>query len=346
MEGYPPLKEITVEITQQCFQNCVHCSSSACKNSQQSLWKDEIIELANDFNDLGGEKINVSGGEPFLHEDLFDLISFFKSRNLEVNLFTCGKIEKNDDSENIMDEVIRKLKKTKINKIVFSLHGANAETHDAIAQIRNSFSQAIKFIEKLIDSNFDIGIHYVPMNPNFEELEDLIDYAVNLKVKEVSILRFVPQGRGETYRDELLLNKEQVAELIELLTESEKREDIYVKIGSHLDFTFLIDGKEPKDCTAGKSKCLIEANGVVIPCAAFKGMEGYVAGNIREKSLNNIWMNSKVFEIFRTFDPVLLKGACSTCEHLSSCKGRCPAQRIYDGDFLLGPDSYCPKEFF
>ena len=348
MTNYPPLEEINVEIIERCFQNCIHCSSSACRDSQQFLEKDEIIELTNDFVDyFGGKNIEISGGEPFLHEDLFDLISFFKMKNLKVHLFTCGKIEENNNSEDSIDELVRKLKETGIDNIIFSLHGANAETHDAITRTKNSFSQSIKFINKLIDNNFNVGIHYVPMSPNFEEFEDLIDDAVELGIKEIGVLRFVPQGRGEKYNEFLKLTKEESAELIELLAKSKKRKDIKVRIGSHLDFTFLLDGKSPKDCTAGKSKCLIEPNGDVIPCAVFKGRKDYVAGNIRENSLKEIWINSEVFETFRRFDPKSLKGACSTCKYLLQCKGRCPAQRLYDtGDLYQGPDSYCPKEFF
>jgi radical SAM protein with 4Fe4S-binding SPASM domain len=347
MHDFPALEDITVEITQTCHQKCVHCSSGASEDSPLSLRKDEIITLIGDFIGLGGKRIAISGGEPFLHQDILNLVSYLDGTSLEVDLYTCGMIDQNDALDTKLDEIVEFLRTKRINQIVFSLQGATAETHDSITGKKGSFSQAIKFIGKLVSARCHVAVHYVPMTPNFEEFEDLIDYAAKLGVEEISVLRFVPQGRGQTNREWLMLKKEESARLIELLAASKKRNDISVRIGSHLDFTFLLDDSNPKACTAGKSKCLVEPNGDVIPCAVFKGMNSFIAGNIREKSLTEIWGDSRVFGQFRTFDPKSLKGLCSVCEQLSKCQGRCPAQRMYDtGDFYQGPDSYCPKEFF
>jgi len=350
MTAFYPLQEITVEITQQCLQKCVHCSSVATSESQQALTKDEIIRIAQDFAHLGGKTMEISGGEPLLYDEVFDIIPIIKSLGLKVNIFTCGEITKSDDFESIMKEKVKAIKHQKVDKIVFSIHGANAQTHDDIARTKSSFSHAVRFIRELTNERLHIGIHFVPMSPNFEEFKDLVEFAARLGVEEISVLRFVPQGRGEENKESLMLNKEAVAQLIELLTEAEKRKDIRIKIGSHLDFTFLLDGGPPKKCMAGIRKCLVESNGDVIPCAVFKGMKDkdnndYIAGNVRKASLDEIWRTSKIFAKFRAFDPRSLKGECNACQYLLSCRGRCPAQRIYDhGDFYQGPDNYCPKE--
>jgi radical SAM protein with 4Fe4S-binding SPASM domain len=176
-----------------------------------------------------------------------------------------------------------------------------------------------------------------------------VDFVIKLGVQDLSVLRFVPQGRGEGNKEKLILTKEEVAQLVEYLAE-EKAKRKFVKVGSHLDFRFLIDRSTPKPCTAGIEKCLVEANGKVIPCAVFKGMtddkNNFVAGNVNEKGLTYIWKNSPVFKMFRDFEPEKLQ-ECNACGYLSKCRGRCPAQRIYDhGDFYVGPDNYCPKEIF
>jgi len=347
MMDFPPLEELTVEITQQCLQNCVHCSTLASKNSHQSLTRDEIISLTEDFIQLGGKEIEISGGEPFLHEDIFNVIAFLNQTNLKVVIYTCGKICENGDFKVAVDEIIKKLDEQRIDEIVFSLQGANAETHDNITRTPSSFSQTTYLIKKLVDDGHNVGIHYVPMSPNVDEFEDLVEFASRLGVKEIGVLRFVPQGRGEKYKEYLMLGKEESARLIELLAKFKKRKTPRVRIGSHLDFVFLLNGVPPKDCTAGKKKCLVESNGDVIPCPVFKGIEQYIAGNIRNTSLIEIWRDSDTFQRFRTFNPKSLKGSCSTCEFLYVCKGRCPAQRLYDtGDFYEGPDSYCPKDIF
>ena len=249
-----------------------------------------------------------------------------------------------------MQKAVQLVKSTGIEKVVFSLHGANASTHDDIVQSKGSFSHTVKFTRALVKEDICVGVHFVPMPLNFEEFMDLVDFVVSIGVHDLSVLRFVPQGRGEINKKYLILNKLEVARLVELLAEEKKKRKI-VKVGSHLDFTFLIDGSTPKPCTAGIEKCLVEADGNIIPCAVFKGMtdkeENYfVAGNIRKEGLIATWEKSDIFEKFRGFDPKKLLG-CNLCGYLSKCKGRCPAQRIYDhGDFYIGPDNYCPKEIF
>jgi radical SAM protein with 4Fe4S-binding SPASM domain len=346
-----PLSELTVEITWQCLQNCIHCSSGASINAQESLSKDEVINVANDFKELGGKKIELSGGEPFLHTDISDLLLELKKMNLAVNVFTCGVISKESDWTGTMQRTVELVKERGVDKVVFSLHGANAGTHDDIVKSKGSFSQAVEFMRELVKEKVCVGIHFVPMTLNFEEFRDLVDFAVDIGVHDLNVLRFVPQGRGEKNKESLMLNKLEVARLVELLAEEKKKRKV-VKVGSHLDFTFLIDGSVPKPCAAGVTKCLVEANGNIIPCAVFKGMtdkekNNFVAGNIRKEHLSDVWRQSTIFDKFRKFDPKELQGGCRLCDYLSKCKGRCPAQRIYDhGDFYIGPDNYCPKEFF
>ncbi len=318
-----PLSEISLEITWQCLQNCVHCSSGASSNAQDSLTKEQIIQAATDFKSLGGKRLELSGGEPFLHQDIDSLLPIIKRLDLQVHIFTSGTLSKDSEWNNTLERTVNLVKSSKVDKVIFSMHGSNAETHDDIVKSAGSFGRALAFMRALVKENIKVGIHFVPMTSNFEELKDLVDFAANIGVEDVSVLRFVPQGRGEKNKVSLMLKKEEVAELVELLAVEKKKRRI-VKVGSHLDFTFLIDKSKPKACTAGITKCLVEATGNIIPCAVFKGMDkNFVAGNLHKDGLINTWRNSKVFEMFRNFDPNKLIG-CNLCDYLATCKGRCP----------------------
>lgn len=99
-----PLSEISVEITWQCLQNCVHCSSGASINARDFLSKDEIIQVASDFKALGGKKIELSGGEPFLHKDIDYLLPSLKEMGLEVHVFTSGTISNESDWSSTMQK--------------------------------------------------------------------------------------------------------------------------------------------------------------------------------------------------------------------------------------------------
>ena len=87
MSGLYPLREISIEITGQCLQNCVHCSSGASVDSQEVLSRDEILGIASEFKQLGGKKIEISGGEPFLHKDIGNILPELKKMGLKGQHF-------------------------------------------------------------------------------------------------------------------------------------------------------------------------------------------------------------------------------------------------------------------
>jgi radical SAM protein with 4Fe4S-binding SPASM domain len=342
----PKLKEINVEITQKCLQNCIHCSSMAHKDASEKLLLSEFEGLVSDLQQLGTKTMQISGGEPLLHDDVFSMIDLSKDAGMSVELFTCGMIA-NPYDESIADSVVEQLSIHRPDKIIVSLQGSWMKTHDAIARTPGSFVSAKTLISKLVDQNHYVGVHFVPMVSNLEEIEGVVKLAISIGVQEIGVLRFVPQGRGRYSKDSQMLSPEEIARLVEELVRIKNKYSIDIRVGSHLDFLFLIDGKRAKECKAGKEKCLVGPNGDVIPCAVFKDLDGYVAENIRKKTIQEIWKTSSVFAQFREFVPKQLSGSCSVCKHLSKCKGRCPGQRVYDyNNFYRGPDRCCPLDYY
>jgi len=342
-----PLKDLTLEITNYCILNCIHCSSESTRAaSELGLPLKTIKTVINDFKKLGGRRIEISGGEPLCHKELPQIIRLAKQLGLETSLFSCGifdpsQLEKGRDG---LEEKAKELKRLGIDKVFVSLHGSNEEYHNQISQ-KSSFRLTTKFIRELVKQQVFVGVHFVPVHLNFDNIDDLIQYCSDLGVKEVGILRFVPQGRGKENEDVLRLSEEQTLELASLLSREIGKKSI-VRVGSHLDFTFFFKKRrKPKSCTAGISKCLITSKGQVIPCAVFKGLDDFLAGNVKETRLENVWKKSGVFKKLREFNPIRMKGLCAKCKYLVPCRGRCPAQRYYEWkDLYMGPDPYCPKE--
>ena len=335
-----PLKEILIEITSKCLLKCLHCSVYDLSLKDREMDLDDFKKIVDSFISLGGETLHISGGEPLSHPFLSEMIKYAKDSHLEVRLFSCGIID--DIPPHVTAE---KLATLQVDKISVSFHGSNANTHEDITRKQGSFQKTVNFIKELVKQNVYTKINFVPMKLNFEEIEDLIEYSVKLGVNEVNVLRFVPQGRGVINRETLTLTKDEFSALVEFVTEQRGRNDIRVNIGTPFDFCFLFNQSyDPKQCTAGVRECVIKLNGDVIPCPACTDLEEYVAGNVFDSSLENIWINSKVFDRIRKFEYKRIRGTCTACQHFDICKGRCPAQRILEyGDVYQGPDPFCPK---
>lgn len=329
-----------VEITGKCLLSCLHCSVYDPSFKDREMDLDDFKKIVDSFASLGGETLHISGGEPLSHAHLFEMIKYVKDSYLEVRLFSCGIID--DIPPHVTAEELAKLK---VDKISVSLQGSNANTHDIITRKQGSFQKTVNFIKNLVKQGLYTKINFVPMKLNFEEIEDLIEYAVELGANEVNVLRFVPQGRGVIHRETLILTKDEFSALVEFVTQQRGRNDIRVNVGTPFDFCFLFNQSyNPKQCTAGINECVIKLNGDVIPCPAYTDLEEYIAGNVFDSSLKDVWINSKVFDRIRKYEYKRIRGTCTRCQHFDICEGRCPAQRILEyGDIYQGPDPFCPK---
>ena len=339
------LKQLTIEITKKCFNECVHCSAyKQGEEKEKRLEKETIISIINDFVSLGGIELNISGGEPILHPNIFEIAIHAKKKGLKVNLFTCGIIP--DDL--LCDEfnLFGKLKEVTFNQIQITLHGSHAETHDQITEHPGSFEKTSLFIERLVKEEENVIVHFVPMQVNSDEIEDLIDFLIYLGVLKLHVLRFYPQGKGLINKDWLMLDGQVTANLINKIVELEKNPDVKINLGHPGDFRFLINPEvKPNPCDAGIKQCMINVDGDVLPCPAFGDLTDWYAGNINLDKLSSIWFDSPVLNELRTGQEKIEH--CSACVHFNICGGRCPAQRYRQhGNISIGPDPECPKDFF
>lgn len=344
------LKELCIEITNVCPMACLHCSTSSIQLGSESGGKNisfqKLTSVVEEFKGLGGEILEISGGEPLLHPQLFELIQFGINQDLEVRLYTAGIVSlKGNDVGSIDPQLARKLKTSGVSRVIFSLQGAVSQTHDKIVGFSGAYSLALKSIRNIKDTGLSTGLHFVPMALNFREIEAMMELGSSLKVDELALLRFVPQGRGSKNQKLLEMSLESFEKLLKQVARlKENYPALNVRVGCPMDFLSMYEqGLEPHECKAGLSTCAITPDGDVVPCPGFKCSPDFIAGNIYEDSLTEIW--EKGFASLREFDPDQINGECRTCSELKWCRGRCVAQRIIAyNDLYTGPDPCCPKQ--
>jgi radical SAM protein with 4Fe4S-binding SPASM domain len=341
------LLELCLEITNRCVLRCLHCSTASpiCKESVDELNFSEIQEIISDFHILGGKILEISGGEPTLHENLIDIVAYANSKGLETRLYTCG-VSYKGKCRPLSSGLLKKLRIKGLYEIVFNLQGAKREIHDLITGTPGSFNAICKTIKRAKELGFWVGVHFVPMRPNASSLEDVLKLSSELGIDEVALLRFVPQGRGEINKARLKLASKKLWEFLKNVSFLMKKFEgkLRIRTGCPLDFLGFIDETvKPCSCKAGKSTCSVTPEGDVIPCPGFKHFPKFIAGNIRKENLRTIWINSSVFKEFQKLDHRSIT-ICSECEKNDICRGRCPAQRVRRyGHLAIGPDPDCPR---
>jgi len=344
-----PPRKLTLEIIKKCFNKCVYCSAYISEeDAKKVLSLKDAKSIIDQFVQLGGQELDISGGEPLLYPNWFDIANYAKNKGLVIRLFSCGILSQKPIPSNQLSNTIDRISKIGFESVEMTLHAPYADMHDQITCVKGSFKKTFQFIKRLSSIANNLEINFVPMQINADELEELVDFITGFKISRLNILRFIPQGRGRENEEWLSLKKDQSARLIKVALQLSKRNDIRVVLGHPGDFTFLLDQtRRLNACSAGKEQLMIKINGDVIPCPAFGDLPEWVAGNVFNQSLDSIWKESPILTRLRKFDFKLMQGECKVCEYLDLCQGRCPAQRFRENkDIYIGPDPGCPKHYF
>lgn len=165
----------------------------------------------------------------------------------------------------ITKEELASLKNMGLDKIVFDFQAYELETDQCLMGRKNNFQQAL--FNSLFNAaivGLDVDVHFIPMQPNYKEILDILELLEIVGIKNISLLNFVPQGRGKENATNLQLSEKQLQEFFEILSNASKIYSGNVRIGIPLQ------GENTHKCTAGLEKIDIKYDGTILPCPAFK----------------------------------------------------------------------------
>lgn len=336
----PPflLKELKIEVTYKCELACLHCSSDATPSSTIELDIDSCKKIINDAAQLGVKKIAFSGGEPLGWPGINEAVQTASSAGMEVTVYTTGNIVN-------VDTKLGALKRSGATKVVFSIFGATPEEHERITSRAGSFNSTLAAVNIANSLRYDTQFHFVPFATNYKALRGVVAIAKQNHVKKISILRFVPQGRGQLLKGEELDNYQNV-ELRSTIKELQKSFDI--RLGS--PYNFLMLSATPSCCSA-IDRLVISPNQKIYPCDAFKqissaelsGSADY--SDLSRDSLKDCWDKSPYLKTIRDYLTTPFAAKCDKCSSLDSCLSGCLAQKIIanNGRIVKCPDPMCLK---
>jgi len=243
----PPyiLREIKIEVTHSCPLACVHCSSDASPSCQRKMSKDVCLRIVSEAAAMGVKEIAFSGGEPLMWDGIQDAVGTACANDLDVNIYTSGNVPD-------VEATFGSIKAHRVKQCVFSLFGATAENHERVTRVGGSYRNTLKAVATANDVGIESEIHFVPLADNFEELEAIAKLSRKHKAAQISVLRFVPQGRGQLIRRQTLnrLQNLRLKRTIERL----RQKDFIVRTGSPYNFLMLNDQPE---CCSGIDRLII-----------------------------------------------------------------------------------------
>lgn len=308
------LKEITIEITQQCPNQCIYCSSFSGPNKTTCLSTENIIEVVDDAVALGCKSISLSGGEPFLHPGLVQIVNHITKLGLRCYIYTSGIYIDHGDPCSIPVKILEELN-GKVDKYVVNVEADNDVLYNKIMGTSfHGFTLMKQFIKEVVLIGGVVEAHFVPMKFNYYQIPYVVDMCKELGVSRISFLRFVAQGRGGENVELLMLDEKEMAEAKKLMNYCVSKNAIEVRLG--IPFS---NCSCRINCLTGTSKLNIRYDGNVYPCEAFKNDQlkqiiNIPVDNIKEERLKIIYNNSKYLaEVRKNYQNYLDFNTCETC---------------------------------
>ena len=356
------------ELTRACMLACKHCRAKAQKKRHpDELTTEETFKVIDMLREFGKPYplVVVTGGDPLMREDVFEIIEQASSSGIRVAIAFSGTPLATRDK-------IERMKDSGVARIAISIDGSSAEVHDSFRGIKGTFETSMKIIDNAIDVGIPVQINttvtkfnlhdlpgmvrlcmskgvvlwdvffvvptgrakaeYMPTSQEFEDvlcwLYDVSKLGLNVKSSAACHLRRVEYMRDRGVMPETGELYDELKRSLEGLEGMEKGEKRAIVAGAH-GRSLARDGiKRMMGITDGRGMFFISHVGEVYP----SGFLPLVAGNVREKTLKEIYMESPVFQDLK--DPERLKGKCGRCEFRYVCGGsRARAYAVY-GDYL------------
>ncbi|MCX7724972.1 MAG: radical SAM protein [Thermodesulfovibrio sp.] len=339
-------KWIAWEITRRCNLRCIHCRSSSeeAVKEHPDPPKEECFRIIDDITSYAKPVLVLTGGEPLLREDFFEITEYANNKDLRVCVATNGTL--------ISEEICKKLKEVSIKMVSLSLDGPNEDVHDNFRNQKGAFQGTISAVKLLKEYEIPFLINSSFTKRNQETIPEVYRLAKELGATAWYMFMIVPTGRAEELLDELI-SYEDYYKILNWHYEMEKKEkEILVRPTCAPQYYRVtierskIEGEKferrslsfstggAKGCVAGQLICFINVDGDIMPCSYFP----LSAGNIKKQSFREIWENSELFINLRDFSSY--KGRCGICEYINVCGG-CRARAYCLKNDYMEEDPYC-----
>jgi heme b synthase len=331
------VRMIAWEVTRSCNLNCVHCRAASHRGPYPGeLSTKKCLQLIDDIEKYSQPVIILTGGEPLLRPDIFEIAAYGTRKSLRMVMATNGTL--------VDEPTARKMIDSGIQRVSISIDGKDAESHDSFRGEPGAFEGAMRGIEAMKSVGMEFQINTTITTANLHQIKDIHDLALKIGAAAHHIFLLVPTGRGRDLAQQAITASDYEETLMWFHQESLTCEiQLKATCAPHY-FRIMhqnkVKGSSPakkagghfhestRGCLGGITFCFISHIGQVQPC-------GYLelnCGNVQKQSFGEVWENAEVFRNLRDYGKY--GGKCGRCEFIKVCGG-CSA-RAYEatGDYL------------
>jgi SynChlorMet cassette radical SAM/SPASM protein ScmE len=326
-------RSLTIEITSRCNLRCRYCyffNNAAVE--YRDLSTDAWLKFFDEMGSLGVMKVTLAGGEPFIREDLRELLDGIVCNRMRFSFLSNGTL--------INDEIAEFIASTgRCEYVQVSVDGSCAEVHDT-CRGKGSFDGAIRGLRTLQRHGIGVAVRTTIHRDNVHDLDHIAHFLLNeLGLPDFSTNAAGYMGTCCVNADNVMLNIEERKEAMETLLRLAAKYDgrIMSDAGPLTDGRMwrrmeearaqnapgFHNGGRLTACGCPSSKLSVRADGTIVPCNMLAHVE---LGKVNQDSLSEIWRNSPALNQLRNRHSIPLTKFefCAGCSYLPYCTGNCP----------------------
>lgn len=315
MDNLPILKDLHIRITSSCNFNCPHCYAADWFGEKFEITLEEIESLVNQAIELGCKKVTFTGGEPLVAKCIVEAIKYCLSKKLRVEVETNGVF---------VNKLIEGLKDN-VKKVEFAISydGVKMRDEKLAKEVRNN-------IIKVKELGCDVKIQTVLTKLNIDEFDEIFRFSRDNNIRNRCFLAHSPNGNGKN------LSLFEIKDWLMIVRKlKEKYPHVIVELPD------VLSGGMQKKCGWGVHRCEVMPNGDVTSCAPITfNYRDYIAGNIKNERLKDIWGN-EYFQRIRNLKQEDFEEPCSKCIYWKTCLGACRSISYSTGGKLLSSHPFC-----
>lgn len=318
------LESCVWELTLACCFDCKHCGSRGGIAREGELSTQECLRVVRQLQQLGCKRVSLIGGEVFMRQDWDTIAGALADCGICVNLITNAFLFSEDS--------LKRLLSSKVDSISISLDGPR-QIHDKYRK-NGSFECVRETVEILAQNDIPVSLVTTLNRKSAECLEDMYAEIKEWRIEAWQLQACSPMGYAQNNRIEYAFDVQKVIRFVE---EHVRKAPFLLGLADNIGYFTESEGYLRGNlsgeavfagCSAGITSIGIDSVGNVRGCQSMYD-EYFVEGNLREKSLREIWDSPESFAYNRKFQLDCLTGRCSACEAGGVCAGGCRSYNYF-----------------
>jgi radical SAM protein with 4Fe4S-binding SPASM domain len=336
---------VTWRCTRRCVGNCLYCSYAPAAKPEEEVNTRLGYKIVDEVYDFGAPWFGISGGEPLVREDIFDIIEYARRTGFEVSLITSGFA--------FDEKRLNKLVKNDVHTAV-SIDGTR-ESNDMIRG-KGSYDKALFAMKKLSENGLLDCVVTTMTKYNINDMDHPAKLAAQYNARMVVYHNLVPVGRASVNMPDLAPSPEAYEAAFNQIYDLQVAYAGKLKVNVYAPFyARIVRQRNPVDfwdwyhngflgkCSIGGNYMGVTENGDYRACGFH---EGHRIGNVKDKPLKTAWNELQHSEFYAKLrDKSNIKGKCGVCEYREICGGCRTRAEYYTGDLFASDPacSYVPK---